>query len=69
MSTGSTGGTLLVDSTQPHAELMRDIHRKDVPYRLAIVKGKASSSGMFVFRNDHTDVRLLGALAGVAPTS
>jgi pyruvate ferredoxin oxidoreductase delta subunit len=60
-------GTLLVTSTQSHEELIRDIHRKGAPYNLAIVKSAASFSGMFVYKDDHTDVRLLGALASVAP--
>ena len=61
------GGTLLVSSTQAHSDLIRDIHRKGAPYNLAIVKGSASYSGMFVYKDDHTDVRMLGALASVAP--
>jgi pyruvate ferredoxin oxidoreductase delta subunit len=61
------GGTLLVVSTQPPGALLRDIHRRETPYQLAIVPGAASFSGMFVFKDDHTDVRLLGALARVAP--
>jgi pyruvate ferredoxin oxidoreductase delta subunit len=60
-------GTLLVTSTQPHEELVKAIHRKGNPYNLAVVKGIASMSGLFVYRDDHTDVRLLGALASVAP--
>ena len=61
------GGTLLVTSTQPPAELLKDIHRKEEPYQLAIVKGTASFSGLWVYKDDHTDVRVLGALAKVAP--
>ncbi len=61
------GGTLLVASSQTHEELVADIQPGGSPYNLAIVKGNASFSGMFVFKNDHTDVRLLGALASVAP--
>ena len=61
------GGTLLVTSSQSHESLIRDIHRKESPYNLAIVKGSASFSGLFVYKDDHTDVRLLGALASVAP--
>lgn len=61
------GGTLLVTSAQSHDGLIRDIHRKGTPYNLAVVKGSASYSGMFVYRDDHTDVGLLGALASVAP--
>ncbi len=32
-----------------------------------IVKGMASFSGLWVFKEDHTDVRVLGAIAKVAP--
>ncbi len=61
------GGTLLVTSTRSANSLIGDIHRKGAPYNLAIVKVPASFSGMWVYRDDHTDVRLLGALAKVAP--
>lgn len=61
------GGTLLVTSTQPPEELLKDIHRKEEPYQLALVKGTASFSGLWVYKDDHTDVRVLGALAKVAP--
>ena len=61
------GGTLLVPSTRTTDDLIRDIHRKGAPYNLAIVKGTASFSGLWVYKDDHTDVRLLGALAKVAP--
>ena len=60
-------GTLLVVSNRSANSLIRDIHRKGAPYTLAILKGAASFSGMWVYRDDHTDVRLLGALAKVAP--
>lgn len=61
------GGTLLVASMQSHDDLVKDIHRRDQPYHLAVVKGSTSFSGMFVYKDDHTDVRLLGALASLAP--
>jgi pyruvate ferredoxin oxidoreductase delta subunit len=61
------GGTLLVTSTLPPAELITHIHRREQPYGIAAVKGAASFSGMFVFKDDYTDARLLGALAKVAP--
>ena len=60
-------GTLLVTSNRSANSLIRDIHRKGKPFKLAIVKGAASFSGMWVYRDDHTDVRVLGALAKVAP--
>jgi pyruvate ferredoxin oxidoreductase delta subunit len=61
------GGTLLVASTRSANSLIRDIHRKGEPYNLTTVKGTASFSGLWVYKDDHTDVRLLGALAKVAP--
>ncbi|HKM89944.1 MAG TPA: 4Fe-4S dicluster-binding protein [Candidatus Acidoferrales bacterium] len=61
------GGTLIVTSTQTVDELLKLVHRRDQPYKLGIVKGIASSSGMWVYKNDHTDVRVLGAIAKAAP--
>ncbi len=61
------GGTLLVTSTQSPNKLINFIHRKGAPYDLALVRSEASFSGLWVYRDDHTDVRLLGALAKVAP--
>src|SRR5437588_5591119 len=42
-------------------------HRKDVPYKLAILKGTPSFSGLWVYKDDHTDVRVLGAITKVLP--
>ncbi len=61
------GGTLLVTSYQSPNKLIKTIHRKGDPYNLALVKAQASFSGLWVYKDDHTDVRLLGALAKVAP--
>jgi pyruvate ferredoxin oxidoreductase delta subunit len=60
-------GTLLVTSTQGRGDLVQDIHQKDAPYQIGVVKGSVSFSGLWVYKDDHTDVRLLGALAKVAP--
>ncbi len=60
-------GTLLVVSTNSDNMLIKNIHRKGSPYNLAIVDAPASFSGLWVYKDDHTDVRLLGALAKVAP--
>lgn len=60
-------GHLLVVSTRSAAELLRDIHRKDAPYTLWILPGKASFSGLWVYREDHTEARVLGALARIVP--
>ena len=61
------GGTVLVTSIQSAEQLLTDIHVKDVPYNLATVKSPKSFSGLWVYRDDHTDVRILGALAKVCP--
>ncbi|MFQ5744889.1 MAG: 4Fe-4S dicluster-binding protein [Acidobacteriota bacterium] len=63
----AAGGTLLVTSFQPPEDLIADIHRKGDPYNLCIIKATASFSGLWVFKDDHTDVRLLGALTKIAP--
>jgi pyruvate ferredoxin oxidoreductase delta subunit len=61
------GGTLIVVSTQDPDTLLKFIHRREQPYKLGILKGIASFSGLWVYKDDHTDVRVLGALAQAAP--
>ena len=61
------GGTLLVISTQDANGLLKVIHRREQPYKLGILKGRASFSGLWVYRDDHTDVRVLGAIAKALP--
>ncbi len=61
------GGTILVTSIQSPEELLTDCHRKDAGWNLAVVSGMASFSGLWVYKDDHTDVRVLGAIARVAP--
>ena len=61
------GGTVLVTSYQDPEQLKEDIHVKDQPYNLAMIKGSKSFSGLWVYKDDHTDVRVLGALARVCP--
>lgn len=60
-------GVLLVTSKQTADMLLEDVHQKDVPYNLVLVTGPASFSGLWVYKDDHTDVRILGALAQVCP--
>ncbi len=60
-------GTLLVTSMQGRSDLIQDIHQKDVPYNIGVVKGTKSFSGLWVYKDDHTDVRILGALCRVCP--
>jgi pyruvate ferredoxin oxidoreductase delta subunit len=61
------GGHLLITSTQGADDLLKDIHRKDAPYSLWILPGKASFSGLWVYKEDHTEARVLGALAKIVP--
>ena len=61
------GGTLIVTSrTEPDAVIAM-CHRKETPYELAIIKGTPSFSGLWVYKDDHTDVRILGAIAKILP--
>ena len=61
------GHTLIVISLQNAPTLLKTIHRNDQPYKLAVLKGVTSFSGMWVFKDDHTDVRVLGAIAKAVP--
>jgi pyruvate ferredoxin oxidoreductase delta subunit len=60
-------GTVLMTSLQSFDSLLADIHKKDAPYKLSLIRAKASFSGLWVYREDHTEVRILGALAKIAP--
>src|SRR3954469_17660057 len=60
-------GTLIATSLKDPEELIPMAHRKPTPYQLAIVKGTPSFSGLWVYKDDHTDVRILGAIARVLP--
>ena len=51
------GGAVLVTSMQLPDDLLRDCHRKGAPWNLAVLRGIASFSGLWVFKDDHTDVR------------
>src|SRR6185436_11861883 len=61
------GGTLIVTSLKEPEDLIPLAHRKEVPYRLAVLKGTPSFSGLWVYKDDHTDVRILGAISRVLP--
>src|SRR6267143_5149051 len=61
------GGTLIVTSLEePHA-LIPMAHKKPYPYKLAVVKAAPSFSGLWVYKDDHSDVRVMGAIAKVLP--
>ncbi len=62
-----SGHTLIVVSLQDAPTLLKTIHRREEPYKLGILKGVTSFSGMWVYKDDHTDVRVLGAIAKALP--
>jgi len=61
------GSTLIVVSLHEPAALLKSIHRRETPYELGVLKGVTSFSGMWVYKDDHTDVRVLSAIAKAAP--
>ena len=61
------GGTLIVTSREQPDTIIGMAHRKASPYNLAILKGTVSFSGLWVYKDDHTDVRLLGAISRILP--
>src|SRR5262245_33663222 len=61
-------GTLLMTSLQTPEQLLKDIHKKEAPYNLALSAAKASFSGLRVYKEDHTEARILGALAKIQPS-
>jgi len=61
------GGTLIVTSMLEPEHIVEMAHRKETPYKLAIVKAIPSFSGLWVYKDDHTEVRILGAIARVLP--
>ena len=61
------GGTLIVTSRENPDTIIAMTHRKETPYNLSILKGTVSFSGLWVYKDDHTDVRILGAIAKILP--
>jgi pyruvate ferredoxin oxidoreductase delta subunit len=61
------GGTLIVTSRETPETIIAMAHRKEAPYQLAILKGTPSFSGLWVYKDDHTDVRVLGTIARLLP--
>lgn len=60
-------GTLIVTSRLEPEALVEMAHRKEYPYNLAVLKAIPSYSGLWVYKDDHTDVRILGAIAKLLP--
>src|SRR5687767_9892128 len=61
------GGAVLVTSEKTVDEVLAQTDAAERSYTLAIVPGAASFAGLWVFKDDHTDHRVLGALAKLAP--
>src|SRR5438445_1289506 len=60
-------GYLLVTSDKPADAVLAQTDAAERPYTLGIVPGGASFAGLWVFKDDHTDYRVLGALAKILP--
>jgi pyruvate ferredoxin oxidoreductase delta subunit len=61
------GGTLLVVSKKDHTELLKFVGNKPYDWKLATYEGDASLAGLWVFKDDLTHERTLGAIAGIDP--
>ncbi|HKY52059.1 MAG TPA: 4Fe-4S dicluster-binding protein [Candidatus Limnocylindria bacterium] len=60
-------GWLLVTSDKTADEVLAQTDKAERPYTLGIVPGGASFAGLWVYKDDHTDFRVLGALAKILP--
>ena len=60
-------GWLLVTSDKKPDEVLAQTDAAERPYTLGIVPGGASFAGLWVYKDDHTDFRVLGALARILP--
>lgn len=60
-------GWLLVTSDKKPDEVLAQTDSAERPYTLGIVPGGASFAGLWVYKDDHTDFRVLGALAKILP--
>src|SRR5512132_3634531 len=61
------GGVVIVTSEKTAEQVLAQTDKAERPYTLAVVPAGASFAGLWVFKDDHTDYRVLGALAKVAP--
>jgi pyruvate ferredoxin oxidoreductase delta subunit len=60
-------GFLLVTSEKTPDLVLAQTDKTERPFTLVVVPGGASFAGLWVFKDDHTDYRCLGALAKVVP--
>lgn len=61
------GGCLFVVSGRAPSDFVGNVERRPFSYRLAVLEGEASFSGLWVFQDDLTHERVLGAIAAVDP--
>ena len=62
-----SGGVLLLATRKTHDELLKFLPKKPFDWRLATFEGDASLAGLWVFKDDFTHERTLGAIAAVDP--
>jgi pyruvate ferredoxin oxidoreductase delta subunit len=60
-------GWLLVTSDKTPDDVIAQTDKAERPYTLGVVPGGASFAGLWVYKDDHTDFRVLGALAKILP--
>lgn len=60
-------GFVIVTSEKTPEEVLAQTDAAERPYTLAVVPGLASFAGLWVYKDDHTDYRVLGALAKMVP--
>jgi len=60
-------GVILFVSRRSPQELVKELEKKPFSYKLAVLPGDASFSGLWYYKDDMTDVRVLGAVARVDP--
>ena len=65
--TTKPNGFVIVTSDKTPDEIVAQTDKAERPYTLAVVPGAASFAGLWVYKDDHTDWRVLGAIAKVAP--
>jgi pyruvate ferredoxin oxidoreductase delta subunit len=61
------GASLIVVTHRTSPELAGLLETRPFAYRIAVLEGETSLSGMWVFRDDLTHERVLGAIAAVDP--
>src|SRR6266508_1254566 len=61
------GGWLLVTSEKVPDQVLAQTDKTERSFTLGLVPGGASFAGLWVYKDDHTDYRVLGALAKILP--